>query len=100
MVLLHRGNEGLTMLMPVASGPDPRIESRDGRTDLAARIQARIAQSVAGRIRDLSVTCLENQIILQGRARTYHAKQIAQETVLGETNGHTALANQIVVGRD
>ena len=36
-------------------------------------------------------------IILQGRARTYHAKQLAQEAVLDVTGGHAALANQIVV---
>ncbi|MBX6314202.1 MAG: phospholipid-binding protein [Isosphaeraceae bacterium] len=50
-----------------------------------------------GRIRDLHVVCSDDLIILQGRSRTYHAKQLAQEAVFDLTGGHPALANQIIV---
>jgi hypothetical protein len=36
-------------------------------------------------------------IILMGRSRTYHAKQLAQEAVWDLTEGTQPLANQIVV---
>jgi hypothetical protein len=39
----------------------------------------------------------EDRIILQGRSRTYHAKQLAHQAVLDLTDGHPLLANQIVV---
>ena len=39
----------------------------------------------------------DDTIILQGRSRTYHAKQLAQEAVLDLADGRRALANQIVV---
>jgi hypothetical protein len=44
------------------------------------------------------VVCSDDLIILMGRSRTYHAKQLAQQVVLDLTDGHPALANQIVVG--
>jgi len=65
--------------------------------DLAERIQGYIERKACGRIRDLQVVCLDDLIILQGRSRTYHAKQLAQEAVLDLTRGKPLLANQIVV---
>ena len=50
-----------------------------------------------GRIRDLHVVYSDERIILQGRSRTYHAKQLAHQAVLDLTDGHPLLANQIVV---
>ena len=78
------------------SGRDPR---RQGRSkDLAERLEGYIERRASGRIRDLHVVCSDDRIILMGRSRTYHAKQLAQQVVLDLTNGHPALANQIVVG--
>jgi hypothetical protein len=76
------------------SGKDPRSASRE---DLAQCIEGYIERRASGRIRDLHVVCSEDKIILQGRSRTYHAKQLAQEAALDLTDGHPLLANQIVV---
>jgi hypothetical protein len=65
--------------------------------DLAGRLERSIERIAAGRIRELRVVCLENAIILEGWSRTYHAKQLAQEAVLGVTQGQFSLANHIVV---
>jgi hypothetical protein len=68
-----------------------------GTSDLAERLEGYIEQKASGRIRDLHVVCSDDEIILQGRSRTYHAKQLAQQAVLDFTDGHTLLTNQIVV---
>jgi hypothetical protein len=65
--------------------------------DLAERLEGYIEQKACGRIRDLHVVCSDDTIILQGRSRTYHAKQLAQQAVLDLTDGQTLLTNQIVV---
>jgi hypothetical protein len=65
--------------------------------DLAERLEGYIEQRASGRIRDLHVVCSNDMIILQGRSRTYHAKQLAQQAVLDLTDGQTLLTNQIVV---
>jgi hypothetical protein len=76
------------------------LEQKDDATihdDLAGRIEGYIERKACGRIRDLHVVCSENRIILRGRTRTYHAKQLAQEAVLDMTDGSSVLTNQIVV---
>lgn len=77
---------------------DPRREGRAQITDdLAERIEGYIERKACGQIRDLHVVCSDDMIILQGRSRTYHAKQLAQEAALDLTEGRPTLANQIVV---
>jgi len=77
---------------------DPRRPRREaGTDDLAERIEGHIARRACGRIRDLHVVCSDDRIILQGRSRTYHAKQLAQEAVFDLTGGQPALTNQIIV---
>jgi len=77
---------------------DPRRLGRGkGRDDLAERIEGYIERRASGRIRDLHVVCSGESIILQGRSRTYHAKQLAQQAVLDLTEGRPLLTNQIVV---
>jgi hypothetical protein len=49
-----------------------------------------------GRIRDLRVIIRPGGLILQGRAATYHAKQLAQHAAM-ELSGQRILANQIEV---
>jgi len=66
-------------------------------TELAERLEGYIELKASGRIRDLHVVCSDDMIILQGRSRTYHAKQLAQQAVLDLTDGHAMLTNQIVV---
>jgi hypothetical protein len=78
--------------------PSPLGLGRSQSTnDLAERLEGYIEQIARGRIRDLHVVCSDDVIILQGRSRTYHAKQLAQQAVLDLTDGHTLLTNQIVV---
>ena len=71
--------------------------ARHNGDELAVRLEGYIERKACGRIRDLKVVCREDLIILYGRARTYHAKQLAQEAVLDVTDRPTALANLIVV---
>jgi hypothetical protein len=68
-----------------------------GMDDLAYRIEAYVAGKARGRVRDLHVVCSNNLVILQGRTRTHHDKQLAQEAVFDVTDDRMVLANQIVV---
>jgi len=80
------------------SGMDPRRLGRgQDRYDLAEQIEGHIERRASGRIRDLHVVCSGESIILHGRTRTYHAKQLAQEAVLDLFEGRPLLTNQIVV---
>ncbi len=79
------------------AGMDPRLGRRETRDDLAEQIEGHIERRASGRIRDLHVVCSGESIILQGRSRTYHAKQLAQQAVLDLTGGSSLLTNQIVV---
>jgi hypothetical protein len=80
------------------SGMEPRRLVRGkSKQDLAERIEGHIERRASGRIRDLHVVCSDDAIILQGRSRTYHAKQLAQQAVLDLTDGYPLLTNQIVV---
>jgi len=68
---------------------DPRRSGCGKHTqELAERIEGYIERRASGRIRDLHVFCSDDMIILQGRSRTYHAKQLAQQAVLDMTDGH------------
>ncbi len=79
------------------SGLRQQFGEDGGEAALAERIEGHIARRACGKIRDLHVVCTDDRIVLMGRSRTYHAKQLAQEAVLDLTAGHPALANQIVV---
>jgi len=79
-------------------GMDPRCSGRSkSEEELAERLEGYIERRASGRIRDLHVVCSDDSIILQGRSRTYHAKQLAQQAVLDLTGGRPTLTNQIVV---
>jgi hypothetical protein len=80
-----------TPMLPPPPKPAPPAE------DLAGRIEGEIARQAGGRIIDLNVTCTGEQIILRGRSRTHHAKQLAQQAVLALVDGPAGLANQIAV---
>ncbi len=84
-------------MMMHEAGMDPRLGRGKVRDDLAEQIEGHIERKACGRIRDLHVVCSGESIILQGRARTYHAKQLAQQAVLDLTDGCPLLTNQIVV---
>ena len=79
-------------------GMDPGRFARGNESqELAERLEGYIERRACGRIRDLHVVCSEDRIILQGRSRTYHAKQLAQQAVLDLTDGYPLLNNEIEV---
>jgi hypothetical protein len=86
---------GMSTLEPAK---DPR-QPAWGRSkeELAERIEGYVARRASGRIRDLHVVYSDDAIILQGRSRTYHDKQLAQQAVLDLTDGYPLLTNKIVV---
>jgi hypothetical protein len=65
--------------------------------EVAEYLVGHINRVANGRIRDLRVVYSGDRIVLQGRSRTYHAKQLAHQAVLDLTDGFPLLANQIVV---
>jgi hypothetical protein len=74
-----------------------RFGTGKNHQELAQFIEGHVNRVANGRIRDLHVVYSDEKIILQGRSRTYHAKQLAHQAVLDLTDGHPLLANQIVV---
>jgi hypothetical protein len=64
----------------------------DSLPELENRLQARLS----GRVRDLRILLQESGIVLRGFVHTYHAKQIAQHIIMGETTV-PILANDIEV---
>lgn len=77
---------------------DPKTLACDQLADeLARRIEGNIQRLARGQIQDLCVVCKGERVILQGRSRTQHAKQLAQEAVLALTDISSVVTNQIVV---
>ena len=60
------------------------------------RLEMHLLARLGSRVRRLRVVCQDNGIILQGRTRTYYAKQLAQHTVM-EMTDLPILANEIEV---
>jgi hypothetical protein len=85
--------------MPLRTFSTETLRSALGKSpqELAQFIEGHVNRVANGRIRDLHVVYSEERIVLQGRSRTYHAKQLAHQAVLDLTDGHPLLANQIVV---
>jgi osmotically-inducible protein OsmY len=52
-----------------------------GFRDIAGRIRLLLAESPIAEVRRVSVEQDGDRVLLQGRVRTYYAKQMAQETV-------------------
>ena len=60
-------------------------------------VEDRVRRRVWGQITDLRLESRGQGIVLQGRARTYHAKQLAQQAVLEA--GRLLADNEIVVAQ-
>ena len=60
------------------------------------QIQELLHQRLHGQVLNLRVLFRETQIVLQGVAASYHAKQVAQHVVFNAL-GTIALVNEIVV---
>lgn len=74
-----------------------QLTSEVSQRALAEQLEGYIERRASGRIRDLHVVCSDDAIIIQGRSRTYHDKQLAQQAVLDLTDGSPQLTNQIIV---
>jgi hypothetical protein len=70
---------------------DPRTS--DGVTELEALIQYRLS----GQVRNFRLEIAHDGVVLRGNARTYYAKQLAQEALMSAT-ALPILANEIEVG--
>jgi hypothetical protein len=62
----------------------------------ADHLEGLVQRRLSGRVRDLRLIVRPHGIILQGRAATYHAKQIAQHAAM-ELTHLPVLANDIEV---
>ncbi len=62
----------------------------------AEHLEAQLLNRLGGRVRDLRILVRVDGLILQGRAPTYHAKQLAQHAAM-EVADMPILANDIEV---
>jgi hypothetical protein len=60
------------------------------------RLEAEIRRSLGGRLKEFSVDARAQGLVLHGRSRTYHAKQLAQQAAL-DISGMPILSNDIRV---
>ena len=81
----------------VSERPEAASPSRAVPRGLMEQIEIRILSRVAGRLQNLQVILRDDGVVLKGRAKTYHVKQLAQHAVL-EMTGVRLLANDIEVG--
>lgn len=61
-----------------------------------AQLEQRISHQTAGRIHDLRVEAIGDQILLSGRTNTYYAKQLATQIAL-DADSSLLLKNSIEV---
>lgn len=71
-------------------------ESVVSQLEFLESLEALMQRRLGGRVRDLRILVRGRGIILQGRASTYHAKQLAQHAAM-ELGGLPILANDIEV---
>jgi hypothetical protein len=60
------------------------------------QLENRVQTRLSGRIRHFRLLLRDCGIVVRGRARTYHAKQVAQHVIMAETR-LPILANEIEV---
>jgi osmotically-inducible protein OsmY len=68
-----------------SSGEDMMIDS--GFRDVTGRVKHLLAASPIADLRHIKVVQQGDQVLLQGRVRSFYAKQMAQETVRRAING-------------
>jgi hypothetical protein len=62
-----------------------------------AHVLAKIEARTHGQVRGLRVLMADEIIVIEGQARTYYAKQLAQHGAMESISGQT-IVNRIVVG--
>jgi hypothetical protein len=60
------------------------------------QLLASVQHELAGRVSELRLRVVEGGLVLQGRANSYYAKQLAQQAVM-KANGLPLVANDIEV---
>ena len=60
------------------------------------RLETRVQSRLSGRVKNFRLVVRENGLILTGQARTYFAKQLAQQAVM-EATALPIVANEIEV---
>jgi hypothetical protein len=60
-------------------------DPKDLRGSIIERIEAKIRQRLGGQVMDLQVAIHDGGVILRGRTRTHHAKQVALQAVMDLT---------------
>ena len=78
------------------TAPAEPDEAAERSRQLAVAIRQRIESRLPGRVRGLSVTVLDDTVMLEGRCATYYTKQLAQHAALGILDDEH-LENLIVV---
>jgi hypothetical protein len=72
------------------------LKGRAVNAEEVDQLLASVQRQLAGRIRDLRVIVQDEGLVLQGRAYSYYAKQLAQQAVMKAT-GLPLVANDIEV---
>lgn len=76
--------------------PHVIAETVDSHEEYLESLEALMQRRLGGRVRDLRICVRGRGVILQGRAATYHAKQLAQHAAM-ELSGLPIIANDIQV---
>ncbi len=61
-----------------------------------AHLEAQVRHRLSGQVLDIRLVVSGNGLVLQGRSRTYYAKQLAQQVVMDAT-AIPIIANEIEV---
>jgi hypothetical protein len=72
------------------------LEERTVEVDELYRLEAHLQSRLNGRIHDLRLAARAGGLVIEGHARTYYAKQLAQHALM-EATGLPILANEILV---
>ena len=68
----------------------------DNLMEQLGQLEMALQSSLRGRVHDLRLVVRDQDIVLQGRARSYYAKQLAQHEAM-EAGGFSVLVNDIEV---
>lgn len=68
----------------------------DNLMEQLGQLEVVLQSRLSGRVRDLRLVVRDQGIVLQGRARTYYAKQLAQHEAMA-AGGFSILVNEIEV---
>ncbi len=72
-------------------------DAQDGHPEMAETIRTRIQARTHGQVRELVIELDDEEVVIQGRARTHYAKQLAQHGAMDFLARHRVI-NRIVVG--